>query len=96
MNTLNRLRDLRARLAQSSDTGHADDVAALDTLLGAVDALCSTESHVEEILRERESLVGIKGLTASEREFSWERYTRAMRRRTAARARVDAILRGEL
>ena len=99
MTTLARLRDLRGRLAESdrprSTVDNAADVAALDTLLAAADALDGTESQLEEILRERERLGGIRGLTAAERESSWKRYTRAMHRRTAARARVDAIMRGE-
>lgn len=99
MTTLAQLRDLRRRLAESdrlrSTVDNAADVAALDALLAAADALDGTESQLEEILRERERLGGIRGLTAAERESSWERYTRAMRRRSAARARVDAILRGE-
>lgn len=97
MSTLSQLRDLRRRLAESdrlrSTVDHAADVAALDTLLAAVDALEGTESQVDEVERELEA--GRLRMTALEREPLWERYAKVRRRRTAARARIDAILRGE-
>lgn len=102
--TIDQLRDLRRRIDEIDPlrwtVDHAADLAALDALLGAADALDEALGVVDAagsaLLAYDTIALGSTHVNIAPRGTGVDGYTKAVRRLTAARARIDAILRGEL